>query len=175
MLWSGLYPSQKHQGVVKVMKESGSRWCVQKTKVTAEFLDLFFTFSFKKSTQGLIPDSQDLIRLSNNSVSHAMYKLWARQMIASGILPPDFSVKFFWLGWKSQHFSRKIIFLQVISWPFWCWLVFVLATKIRLSNFKCQVLLPCQQLSAYKEFSSKLKFTSTCQEFIFEISAKFLY
>ena len=34
------------------------------------FLDLFFTFSLKKSTG----NSQGLIRLSNNSVSRAMYK-----------------------------------------------------------------------------------------------------
>ena len=46
-------------------------------------------------------------------------KLWARHLIASGsfirisvlndTLPPDFSVKFLWLGWKSPFFFRKII------------------------------------------------------------------
>ena len=94
--------------------------------LTAEFLDLFFILSFKKSTCY----SEGLTRLSNNSVLHTMYKLWAGHLIVSGsficvinvndTLPPDFSVKFIWLGWKWQHFSRKIIYLKLISWPFWC-------------------------------------------------------
>ena len=40
-------------------------------------------------------------------------------------------------------------------------------------DYQIQVLLPSQQLSVYKEFSSKMNFTSTRQESIFQISAKF--
>ena len=39
-------------------------------KMTVEFLNFFLIFSFKKSSG----NPQGLIRLSNNSVSQAMYK-----------------------------------------------------------------------------------------------------
>jgi len=62
-------------------------------------------------------------------------KLWARHLIASGrfirvsvvndTLPPDFSVKFLWLGWKSPHFfpgklieSNFVTFLVLVGLDF---------------------------------------------------------
>jgi len=45
VLWSVLHPSKKHQGVQRVMMESGNiKVTCLKIKVAAEILDLFFYF-----------------------------------------------------------------------------------------------------------------------------------
>ena len=63
-----MYRSQKHQGVQRVVMESGSRFENEDDCSVLEFF--FFIFSFKKSSY----NPQGLIRLSNNSVLQAMYK-----------------------------------------------------------------------------------------------------
>ena len=50
-----------------------------KAQCRVPFMDLFFTFSLKKSTG----NSQGLIRLSNNSVSWTMYMYKERKQIMS--------------------------------------------------------------------------------------------
>ena len=75
-----------------------------KVKVNTEFLSLDFFHALKKSTR----NSQGLIRLSNNSVSRAMYKERKQFLRTSLDSIAIFARKFFGLD-KSQYFPRKII------------------------------------------------------------------
>ena len=83
-----------------------------KIKVTAEILDLFFFLSRRAMVILKVWYVCQIICIAGDV--QRQNKLWARHLIASGsfirmsvvndTLPPDFSVKFLWLGWKSPDF-----------------------------------------------------------------------
>ena len=73
-------------------------------------LDLLFIFSPKKSTQS--GNSQGLIRLSNNSVSRAMYK--ERKQIMSTSLDSQFFCENF-LAWMKITIFSPENYIKVIS------------------------------------------------------------